>query len=76
MLLQGCSKAKPVSVSECKNVVNHVKKVLGKNAPINSKMIKQCKKATDEARGCVMAADKPMKIMQCDFKITAFIIKY
>jgi len=67
LLLLSCSKATPVPASECKQVVSHVKKVLGKNAPSNSKMLKQCKKATDEARGCVMAADKPMKILQCDF---------
>ena len=30
-------------------------------------MLKQCKAATDEARGCIMAADKPMKLLQCDF---------
>lgn len=65
--LVSCSKVPPVAVSECKNVVSHVKKVLKDNAPSKSKMLKQCKAATDEARGCVMAADKPMKILQCDF---------
>jgi len=66
-LLTACSKATPIPVSECENVVSHVKKVLSKNAPSHSKILKQCKKASDEARGCVMAADKPMKILQCDF---------
>jgi hypothetical protein len=65
--LVGCSKAPPVSISECETVVSHVKSVLKGNAPSNSKMLKQCKAATDEARGCVMAADKPMTILQCDF---------
>ena len=67
IILTACSKVTPIPVSECKNVISHVKKVLGKNAPSHSKMLKQCKKASDEARGCVMAADKPMKILQCDF---------
>jgi len=65
--LVSCSKATPVPISECESVVSHVKKVLKSNAPSQSKMLKQCKAATDDARGCVMAADKPMKILQCDF---------
>ena len=66
-LLTGCSKADPVSVSECKSVVAHAKRVLGDKAPSSSEMLKQCKAATDEARGCVLAADKPMKLLDCDF---------
>ena len=65
--LTACSKADPVPVSECKKVVSHAKKVLGEQAPSSSKMLKQCKAASDEARGCVLAADKPMKILKCDF---------
>jgi len=65
--LTACSKADPVPVSECKKVVSHAKKVLGDQAPSSSKMLKQCKAASDEARGCVLAADKPMKILKCDF---------
>lgn len=66
-VVTACSKATPVPESDCDKVIKHAKKVLGKNAPSSSKMQKQCKAATDEARGCVMAADKPMKILQCDF---------
>ena len=65
--LTACSKADPVPVSECKKVVSHAKKVLGEQSPSSSKMLKQCKVASDEARGCVLAADKPMKILKCDF---------
>ena len=65
--LTACSKADPVPMSECKKVVSHAKKVLGEQAPSSSKMLKQCKAASDEARGCVLAADKPMKILKCDF---------
>ena len=65
--LTACSKADPVPVSECKKIVSHAKKVLGEQAPSSSKMLKQCKAASDEARGCVLAADKPMKILKCDF---------
>ena len=65
--LVSCSKAPPVAVSECDTVISHVKKVLKDRAPNQSSMLKQCKAATDEARGCIMAADKPMKLLQCDF---------
>ena len=65
--LASCSKATPVPVGKCDAVVSHVKSVLKGNAPSKSKMLQQCKAATDEARGCVMAANKPMKILQCDF---------
>lgn len=65
--LTACSKADPVPVSECKKIVSHAKKVLGEQAPSSSKMLKQCKAASDETRGCVLAADKPMKILKCDF---------
>jgi len=66
-VLASCSGAKPVPVSECGKVISHVKTVLKDKAPSSSKMMKQCKAATDEARGCVLAANKPMKILQCDF---------
>ena len=64
VILFGCSDP-PVAVSECPNVVKHIKSVLKDKAPSSSEMSMQCKQATDEQRGCVMAADKPMKILQC-----------
>jgi len=67
LTLVSCSKATPIPKSECQTVVSHVKSILKDKAPSKSKMLKQCEAATDEARGCVMAADKPMKILQCDF---------
>jgi len=62
--LSGCG-APPVPVSECGNVVKHIRQVLKDKAPSSSEMNKQCKAATDEQRGCVVAADKPMKLLQC-----------
>ncbi len=62
--LSGCG-APPVAVSECGKVVKHVRSVLKDKAPSTSELTKQCKEATDEQRGCAMAADKPMKILQC-----------
>lgn len=66
-LLISCSKHEPVPVNQCDKVVAHAKKVLGSNAPSSGEMNKQCKAATDDARGCVLAADKPMKLLKCDF---------
>ena len=62
--LSGCG-APPVAVSECDKVVKHIRGVLKDKAPSTSELTKQCKAATDEQRGCAMAADKPMKILQC-----------
>jgi len=67
LALTACSQAEMVSVSECDKVVSHAKSILKENAPSKADMLKQCKAASDEARGCVMAADKPMKLLKCDF---------
>ncbi|WP_192507806.1 hypothetical protein [Pseudoalteromonas sp. MMG013] len=64
--LSACSDAAPVPVGECAKVVAHAKKVLGDKAPSTADMTKQCKEASDEARGCVLAASKAMKILSCD----------
>lgn len=65
--LTGCSKVEPVAASECKKVVAHAQSILKDNAPSKSEMLQKCKAASDEARGCVMASDKPMKLLKCDF---------
>jgi hypothetical protein len=61
----GCSSYDPVPVTECKKVVKHARKVLGKLAPKKSEMMEQCEAADDQARGCVMAAKKTGDLMQC-----------
>lgn len=65
--ITACGGADPLPQSDCDNIVSHVKQVLGKFAPGNSEMVKQCQAASDEARGCAMAAQKPMALSQCDF---------
>lgn len=65
--LTACGSPEPLPVSDCGKIVTHVKKVLGKHAPSVSKMKKQCKSASDEARGCAMSAEKPLALSQCDF---------
>ncbi len=65
LLLQGCSSYEPVSVSKCDAVIKHAKKVLGEMAPTHSKMQAECKAATDQERGCMMAATTKGQISQC-----------
>ncbi|AWB68885.1 hypothetical protein C2869_02360 [Saccharobesus litoralis] len=64
-LLLACGGPTPVAKSDCDKVIQHVKSVLKDKAPSHSELTAQCKSATDEQRGCVMAADKPMKVLQC-----------
>lgn len=64
LVISGCG-APPVPVSECDKVIKHIRLVLKDKAPSNSEMKKQCQAATDEQRGCVVAADKPMKLLKC-----------
>lgn len=63
--LQGCSNYDPVKVSQCSKVVSHAQKILGGMAPKRSEMMADCKKASDNDRGCVMAATKKGQVAQC-----------
>ena len=63
--LAGCSSYDPISVKECNKVVSHTKKLLKSHAPPKAEMMKSCKEATDQERGCAMAATKAAQLMQC-----------
>ncbi|MCJ8319070.1 MAG: hypothetical protein MJK12_05525 [Colwellia sp.] len=65
LVMQGCSNYEPVPVSECNKVVAHAAKVLGNFAPSHSEMMADCKKSTDNDRGCIMASTKKGQIAQC-----------
>ena len=65
LFTQGCSTYAPVSASQCVGVVKHTKKILGLMAPKHKKMMVDCKKATDDVRGCIMAATTKIQIAQC-----------
>jgi len=65
LFFQGCSNYDPVFASDCAGVVSHAKKTLGKLAPKRSKMMADCKKATDNERGCIMAATTKVQISKC-----------
>ena len=58
-----CSKKVPVS--ECKTVVAHAKKIMGNDAPSASKLMEDCKAATDEQRGCAMDAKNSLSLAAC-----------
>ena len=65
LFIQGCSNYEPVSVKHCKSVVKHAQEVLGKMSPPYKELLKSCKAATDDKRGCIMAAKKMGQITQC-----------
>jgi len=65
LLLHGCTNYDPVAASQCNKVVSHAKKILADFAPSRSEMMADCKKATDNERGCIMAATKKGEIAQC-----------
>ena len=65
VFIQGCSRYDPVPVSDCKKVVRHAQKVLGDLAPSKKEMMADCKKASDNDRGCIMASSKKGQVAQC-----------
>jgi hypothetical protein len=65
-LVSGCTNYEPVSVKECSAVVKHAQKVLGKLSPPYKELLKSCTTASDEVRGCIMAAEKMGQITQCN----------
>ena len=66
IVIQGCSSYEPVSIKQCNNVVKHAQKVLGKMSPPHKELLKSCKAASDDKRGCIMAAKKMGQMSQCD----------
>jgi len=64
-VIPACSSYDPVPESECAAVVKHAKKILGSMAPKSAQMMKDCKAADDQQRGCVMAATSKGQVAQC-----------
>jgi len=64
-LLLGCTKHDPIPVSECPSIVSHAKSILGTMADSHEKMMSDCKKATDQQRGCAKAAKTPYSLSKC-----------
>ena len=57
--------SKPVKAGKCNVIVSHTAKLLGKLAPSQSEMIKECKKLSDTQRGCLMEASNNIDLMKC-----------
>ena len=65
LTLTACSKYEPVSVDQCAKVVSNARKVMGSTADSKSEMMKQCKAATDQERGCANVATTKADLMRC-----------
>ena len=61
----GCSKHTPVPVTQCNAVVTHASRVLGDDAGSSSQLMKDCREATDQQRGCALAAKSAISLMRC-----------
>jgi hypothetical protein len=55
----------PLPVKKCGLVGTHARKLLGSRADSRVKMMKECKAANDEDRGCAMAADSAADLLRC-----------
>ena len=64
--MKGCSSYEPVAVDQCEHVVKHATEVLGKLSPSNNDLLKSCKAATDDKRGCIMTAENLKEITKCE----------
>ncbi|MFT7184863.1 MAG: hypothetical protein ACI84K_000229 [Pseudohongiellaceae bacterium] len=64
-LSQGCTSYEPVFVAECNKVVKHAQQILGKLSPPYQDLLKSCKAASDDKRGCILAAKKVGRMTQC-----------
>lgn len=64
-VLSGCENHEPVAVSECPKLVKHSQGILKALARPTSEMIAECKKMTDEQRGCVKNANIVHDLVKC-----------
>lgn len=64
--LSGCSESyKPVPVEQCGKVVKHTASILQKLAKPQAEMIQECRKFTDEQRGCALQASIVADLAKC-----------
>lgn len=62
----GCGPSyEPVPATQCSELAKHSKKLLGARAETRKVMMKKCRAATDELRGCAMAADSAADLLRC-----------
>ena len=64
--LSGCSENyQPIPVEQCGKVVKHSTSILKKLAKPQAEMIQECRKFTDEQRGCAMQASIVADLANC-----------
>ena len=63
--LLACDKFDPIPASKCGKIVSRSKKLLGKQAEARNKAMTTCKEASDEQRGCAMAASSAADLLRC-----------
>ena len=64
--LSGCSENyEPIPVGQCGKVVKHSMSILKKLAKPQAEMINECRKFTDEQRGCAMNASIVADLAKC-----------
>ncbi len=65
VLLAGCTDYAPVAASKCPKLVSHSQNILKKLARPTPEMMRECKKLTDEQRGCIQEATIVHDLVQC-----------
>ncbi len=64
-VLAGCENHDPVAVSECPKLVKHSQGILKALARPTPEMMAECKKMSDEQRGCVKNANIVHDLVKC-----------
>ena len=65
LLLSACTNHHPVPSTECPKLVKQSQKILGQLARPTNEMMAECKKLTDEQRGCVKEAKIVHDLVSC-----------
>ncbi|MGI2257882.1 hypothetical protein [Shewanella sp. GXUN23E] len=65
VLMSAYGQDKKVPASQCPQVIEHVKFVQGGKSPGQAALMAECKVASDEERGCLMAASTRVQLAQC-----------
>lgn len=66
-LFASCSKYKDVPASECERVTAHAQKILD-GSKSRGEIMSDCKSASDQQRGCAMAAKNALTLAACTKK--------
>ena len=66
IVASGCSRTyEPVAASKCEAVVDHSIEILHKLAKPRPELLRDCRKASDQQRGCIMEASIVADLAKC-----------